>query len=87
MKTKSGKKNKQSHTGVSDAKSNADDETKQVAKDDSPSSIPVSNVKPTHRTFQEPDESTMTPAELKRARKLARRAARREQALSEQTAQ
>jgi predicted RNA-binding protein with RPS1 domain len=31
------------------------------------------------RTLQPPDESTMTPAELKRARKLARRAARREE--------
>jgi predicted RNA-binding protein with RPS1 domain len=31
-------------------------------------------------TFKPPDESTMNPAELKRSRKLARRAARREQA-------
>mmetsp|Transcript_16975 Transcript_16975/g.41369 ORF Transcript_16975/g.41369 Transcript_16975/m.41369 type:complete len:516 (+) Transcript_16975:73-1620(+) len=36
--------------------------------------------KPKPTPILPPDESTMTPAELKRARKLARRAARREQA-------
>jgi hypothetical protein len=43
---------------------------------------PVSDAssKRVHETrFQQPDESTMNPADLKRARKLARRSARREQ--------